>query len=128
MKPKKKIDWGCLAGIFLVVFWVGAGIFGLIRYLQEKSAGGAFDSMTEQARSLCAVCFSQTEVFPDLYGNSLDSYGPFSPYVHGKVLVVEAGTGEAIGSTMADLPEDLAARDPEEVGTLVCAGEVEELQ
>jgi len=128
MTRKKKPNWGCIGGVLLVLFWTAAGIWAIVRHFHEKSTGDVFDLMTEQARSVCDTCFSQVSRYPALYGEQFDSYLPYSPYLRGRVLVVEADTGKAISSTMIDLSPEIAATSPEEVNTLVCAGEVDQLQ
>jgi hypothetical protein len=128
MRKKRKPNWGCIGGIFLVLFWTAAGIWELVRHFQEKSTSNVFESMNDQARSICDICFSQVKTYPALFGGQFDSYLPYSPYLRGKALVVEANTGKAIGSTMVALSSEIAAASLEEVNTLVCAGEINQVQ
>jgi hypothetical protein len=87
----------------------------IVMNIREKRAAAPFKTMTEQARTLCAQCFSPGEEPP----------APPAPYRQGKLLAVSADSGEALGLTMARLSPELGATSPEQVGTLVCVGEVQ---
>jgi hypothetical protein len=125
MKERKKPEWGCIGCGLLVTFWVVVGILALIQHFQEKSVEDLFSPMTEHYQAFCGICFSRVSEFPTLYGSEFDSYLPYSPYLHGKVLVVEALTGDVLGSSMTKLSSEIAATNPGEETTLVCAGEVD---
>src|SRR3990170_5120135 len=131
VNTKKKTDWGCIFGLLMVVLMIAAGIWAIIRNFQEKSAAKVFDSMSTQNLTTCGRCLTQVAsgYFPIIMSSSVENYTefiPYSPYVRGKVLVVGTTTGIAIGATMLDLSPEIAATNPDEVNTLVCAGEVEQ--
>ena len=113
---RKRLDCGTVSIIILVVTFVGLCVFGVVQTYRKRKAAGPFRDMEEQAREICARCFSE----------SLDDAA--DPYRRGKVLAVEASTGEVIGLTMADLPSEIGATQPEEVSTLICASDIEEIQ
>lgn len=100
--------------IIVVALFLGLCIWGAVLTYRSKTAAAPFEGMEQQAREFCTRCFSES------------SNATAGPYLRGKVLVVEADTGEVSGSTMADLPTEIGAAGPEEVSTLVCAGEVEQ--
>ena len=128
MKVKTKPNWGAIGGGLLILFWIVVCILAAVRHFQEKSAGASFEEMNEKAQSVCGICFSQVSEYP-IHSWLYDEYqGPTPPFLNGKVLVVEANTGEAISSTMIDMASDIAAANPEEVRILVCAVEVEEVK
>jgi len=108
---------GCVTvcTIIVVVMVLGVCIWGAVLTYRSKRAAAPFKGMEEQARETCARCFSES------------SDEITDPYLRGKVLVVEADTGKVIGSTMADLPTGIGAAGPDEVSTLVCSGEVEQM-
>jgi hypothetical protein len=115
MKTQSGQGCGNAALVILALVLVGGIVFGVIQCNRSRRATAPFVDMVEEARAACAVCFSQ-------------GGGSTGAYLRGKVLVVEAETGQAVGLTMADLPEEIRATDPEQVGTLVCAGAVEQEQ
>jgi len=106
---KGKRPSGCDVGCgLLIVAMVAAAL--VLAYQQRKTVA-PFKAMQEQAKAVCAECFSSDE--------------KSAPYRRGKVLVVEADTGKAIATTMTDLPEEIRATSPEEVSMIVCCGEVQ---
>lgn len=120
MRATRWLSCETLAVIIVVVGVVAVCLIGGVQYYRSKRAAAPFEGFEEEARAACSRCFSLSE----------KSAGA-APYRRGKVLVVEADTGEVttvIGVTMADLPSEVRAISPEEVGTLVCAGEVQQLQ
>lgn len=78
--------------------------------------------MAETYKVVCDICSSQVSEYLTYEFDQL----PYSPCLHGRVIVVEAITGEAIGSTMTNLSPEIFATKPEEVSTLVCAAELVE--
>jgi hypothetical protein len=112
---RKGLDCGTVSIIIVVVGVVGVCVLGAVQTYRSRKAAGPFKNMAGQAKEACALCFSRS---PDVA----------APYRRGKVLVVEASTGEVIGLTMADLSAAIGAAQPEEVSTLICAGDVEEIQ
>jgi hypothetical protein len=115
--------------VILAIVFTGLCILAGVQYYRSSKATAPFDAMEEEARTLCAQCLSLAGgEYPDCNPGLNLCPGLAAAYRRGKVLVVEAGTGEPVGLTMADLSPDLAAVDPEEVGTLVCAGEIREVQ
>jgi len=128
METNKKPNWGCIFMSVLVLFWIVVGILAIIRHFQEEAAGGTFTQMTEEVQTACGLCFSQASEETELRIIGKEYHGLVSPYLHGKVLVVEANTGEAIGSSMLNLPEDIAAQSPDEVDTLICSGEIDQFK
>jgi hypothetical protein len=111
----KGLDFGTVCIIIVVVGVVGLCIFGAVQTYRSREAAGPFRDMEAQAREACARCLSGS---PEAASD---------PYLRGKVLTVEASSGEVIGLTMADLASEISAAQPEEVSTLVCAGDVEEM-
>jgi len=119
MRTTRWLSCETLAIIIVVVGVVAVCLIGGVQYYRSKRAAAPFEGFQEEARAACAQCFL-----------SQKSAGA-APYRRGRVLVVQAGTGEVttvIGVTMADLLPEVRATSPEEVGTLVCAGEVQQLQ
>ena len=118
MKRRALSNNGCstISIIIVVALFLGLCIWGAVLTYRSKRAAAPFEGMEEQARETCARCFSGS------------SDAATRPYLRGKVLVVEADTGEVSGLTMADLPTGIGAAGPDEVSTLVCAGEVEQMQ
>jgi len=119
MKKTSRLSCESMAVIILVVTFVGLCLLGGVQYYRSKRAASPFEAMKEQARAACAQCFSLSE----------RSLGASTPCRRGKVLVVEADSGEVTaltGLTMADLSPEVCAASPEEVGTIVCAGEVQQ--
>jgi hypothetical protein len=115
MKPKK-LDCGIVSIIILVVTFIGICALGVVQGFRSKKVADPFVDMQTQAREICSRCSS----------GFLDA--SVDPYYRGKVLVVEARTGEVIGLTMADLSSEIRAAQPEEVSTLICAGDPVETQ
>jgi len=128
MKKKSKPNWGCIIGVVMVIGVLSVLILELARHLREENAEEVFYSMADHYRSTCETCFSQVTYSPVLFGSQFDDYGIYSPYLNGKVLVVEAGSGEALGPAMVVIAQEIAASNPGEVGTLVCAGEKDPYQ
>jgi hypothetical protein len=131
MKKEKQPVWAFIGCGLIVLFWIVLGTIEIVQYFQRKSAQTPFKSIAGQYQAVCKTCFSQVSEFPKLLDFQVDNYDyylPYSPYVHDKVLVVEAVTGEAIGKTMLELSPDIAAKNPDEVTTLVCAGEKMKLE
>jgi hypothetical protein len=121
VKRTRKLSCESVAIVLVAVTFAGLCLLGGVQYYRSKKAASPFETMKEQARTACAQCFSLSEKSP----------GASIRYRRGKVLVVEADTGEVTaltGLTMADLSPEVRAASPEEVGTIVCAGEVQQRQ
>ena len=105
MRKRKGLDCGTVSIVILAIVFTGLCILGGVQYYRSRKATAPFEGMEEEARTVCAQCLSLVgvdeyrECFPDL--NLCP--GLSEAYRRGKILVVE-------------------------VGTLVCAGEVREVQ
>lgn len=130
MRKRKGLDCGTVSIMILAIVFAGLCIMGGVQYYRSSRATAPFEAVEEEARTVCAQCLSlvHVEAYQECHPDLGMCPGLSEAYRRGKVLVVEAGTGGAVGSTMADLSPEIAAAKPEEIGTLVCAGEVQEVQ
>ncbi|MGQ9585927.1 MAG: hypothetical protein ACUVXG_11080 [Anaerolineae bacterium] len=103
---------GCLVIVVacVVVSLVAGGAALLSEVYQARKAAAPFESMEAEAKAACAQCFQ--------------AGAPVGVRQHrrGKVLVVESDTGKANGRVLWELPAEIRAATPEEIGTLVCVG------
>jgi hypothetical protein len=92
-----------LAGLVLVIYsWVGAA--------RETNR---FKGMASELQAACVQCFSEDRAQSQIVR-------------HGRAIVVEAESGLALANTQSLLDEAVRARNPTELGTVVCVKPAEE--
>jgi hypothetical protein len=108
---------GCLGLLlfFVVCFLMGLGwlIYGWVRSGREAAR---FEPLTAEFQAACAECFAGATAVPDQVVR------------RGRVLIVSADTGKAVGITVNLMDEARRARNPDELGTVVCVTPPEKAQ